>query len=751
MTHRNHRPALGLLRVTFAVALPLPAVVTLNAREGASVGLTAPAPSISKVTKAADAVDEQWWAGVQRALARDEYHPRANDSGLQAPNRAHNLRTYFDPSGIRVHDRTAPGSPELVDLSLVALGRGASLEAVGRGLVQQVGTRVEIRRPGITEWFENSAQGLEQGFTLDARIKGSGPLVVELAVEHARAYLREDVIELVTDAGRRLQYAKLLAEDSQGRVLASRFDVPSPDRVRLIVEDADAVYPLLIDPALTGVPDARLESNQSDPQGLGTPEFGASVSGAGDVNGDGFADVIVGAPGWDGGEASEGAAFVFLGSAAGIVGADPFTAHARIESNQSTAELGTVSGAGDVNGDGFDDVIVGAHNYTDTLPGTGLKVDGAAFVFLGSAAGIRGTNPATAHAHIAANKLESELGAIVSGAGDVNGDGFDDIIVAAPEQGHDFPADTNIPPNQKSGQAGAALVFHGSAAGITGTGFLDADAVLLPYEPSDLEDPVELASFGGVAGAGDVNGDGYDDVLVGGSDVFLFLGSQAGIVGRDPTTAQSRIQSDQPELSWNLEVDPAGDVNGDGFDDVLLGAPLREFVRHTRDQKGAAYVFLGGPAGIVGSTLAQAHAAFFGSILAEWVGGSVAAAGDVDRDGFDDVLVAAREYFGSLFNEGVAYLFRGSLSGITARTLVDADARLEARQSGGRRSGPPRLQRVRRRRYQRRWFRGRDHGEGVLRRRAAGRGRRVHLLRRPARRKPESAAGRCRRRKSSCL
>jgi hypothetical protein len=624
--------------------------------------------------------DTEWWSGVQRGVAAHEYHPRVNHAGLQAVNRAHSLRTYFDGSGIRVHDRTAPAGTELVGLSLVEMGRRDGLRPVKAGTVHQVQGRVEIRRAGLTEWYENSARGLEQGFTIETRTEGHAPLVLELAVGRARAHLRGNAIELLTDAGRRLEYGKLLAEDSRGTVLASRLEVPSPDRVQLVIEDADAIYPLLIDPLLTGQPDARLESNQSDPEGHGTPEFGFSVSSAGDVNGDGFDDVIVGAPGWDGGQQGEGAAFVFLGSAGGIVGSDPSTAQAHLESNQPLAAFGvSVSGAGDVNRDGYDDVIVGANFYDSVLPGTQLGVTGAAFVFLGSPSGIQGRDPTTAHASVFANKHESEFGEIVAHAGDVNRDGFDDVIVCAPHQGHDFPPDSGIPPNQQSGEHGAVFVFHGSAQGIvSGTGITVADAVLLPYQLGPV-DPVVLAQFSRVAGA-DVNGDGFDDVLVGGNDVFLFLGSATGIVGRDPTTARSQIRGDaQTNL---VNVGSAGDVNADGFDDVLIGAPGRESVRFSQDEHGAAYVFLGGPGGIVGSQIADAHAAFFGSILAEWVGYSVDGAGDVDRDGFADIVLAARVYPGSLANEGVAYLFRGSAQGITARSLLDADARLEARQSG---------------------------------------------------------------------
>ena len=111
------------------------------------------------------------------------------------------------------------------------------------------------------------------------------------------------------------------------------------------------------------VPDTILESNQVHSGSFDPAQMGWSVGSAGDVNGDGFEDVIVGARGWDtpGGVFDEGAVFVFLGSASGIAGFDPSTAHAVIQSTGGNAEFGSsVAGAGDVNGDGFDDIIVGA-------------------------------------------------------------------------------------------------------------------------------------------------------------------------------------------------------------------------------------------------------------------------------------------------------------------------------------------------------------------------------------------------------
>ena len=161
--------------------------------------------------------------------------------------------------------------------------------------------------------------------------------------------------------------------------------------------------------------------------------FGSSVASAGDVNGDGYDDVIVGAPKWADGELNEGAAFLYLGSAASLTTTPAWSA----EGDQIAASFGTsVSTAGDVNGDGYDDVVVGARGLDGIQP----KV-GAALVYLGSASGTS-SSPGWI---VTSDQTGSAFGYSVATAGDVNGDGYDEVLVGAYKYALSGPA--RVPPS----------------------------------------------------------------------------------------------------------------------------------------------------------------------------------------------------------------------------------------------------------------------------------------------------------------
>jgi hypothetical protein len=346
--------------------------------------------------------------------------------------------------------------------------------------------------------------------------------------------------------------------------------------------------------------------------------FGVSVRTAGDVNGDGYDDVIVGAPGYD----NEGRVFVFHGSPAGLSKSPDWIA----ESGQAGADFGVRAGtAGDVNGDGYDDVIVGASLYEH-----GQINEGRVFVFHGSPAGLS----ARPDWSVESDQAVSDFGNWVGTAGDVNGDGYDDVIVGAPGYSN----------------GGRAYVYQGSPSGLSAT----ADWIAGPNQVN--------AYFGTVATAGDVNGDGFDDVVVGAQDydsgvgrAFAFHGSSSGL-----STSPDWTASEEHSIWFGRSVGTAGDVNADGYDDVIVGAPV---YANGQTSEGAAFAYFGSPIGL--------------STSPDWTaesnqedgqfGASVATAGDVNGDGYADVLVGADFYNHPEDNEGSSFLFHGSAGGLSTR------------------------------------------------------------------------------------
>lgn len=281
------------------------------------------------------------------------------------------------------------------------------------------------------------------------------------------------------------------------------------------------------------------------------------VSGAGDVNGDGYDDVIVGSPSFeaDGVDSPEGRALVFLGGPAGL------STHADWTHVGADADyLGnSVSSAGDVNKDGYDDVIVGAFIHA--------SFQGEALVFLGSATGLSSAPAWTVVGN--ASGSYPRFGAVVSSAGDVNGDGYGDVLVAT--RFYSNPED----------EEGAAFLYLGSPSGPSTSAAWIVEG-----------NRIDAAYGSSAAGAGDVNGDGYDDVVVGSTGLggplaraYLYLGSPSGL-----SMIPTRAIEHAPSQGFGDSVAGSGDLNGDGFDDWIVGAPR---LTNGQANDGAAFAYFG--------------------------------------------------------------------------------------------------------------------------------------------------------------
>lgn len=424
-------------------------------------------------------------------------------------------------------------------------------------------------------------------------------------------------------------------------------------------------------------------------------QFFGRINSAGDVNGDGFDDLIIGARYASPHGLASGAAYVVFGGATRLAALDAAdgSVDATIWLSQLNGANGfqlsgvaaydeagfSVASAGDINGDGFDEVIVGA-------PGAdphGLY-SGAAYVVFGKAAGfaanvdlssLSGNNSGF---RMNGGSFRDYAGWSVSSAGDMNGDGLDDIIVGATEA-RDTPLDT----------PGFYLVFPSSPVGYPPVLEL---ANLNGFNGYRFIGPANDANGYSVASAGDVNGDGFNDIIVGaitGGDnvegaAYVVFGGQAKLTGFDlqDGTRDGRISLSLLDGTNGFRLEgesrndragrnvAAGDINGDGFSDLIIGAEQAEPPAHDNPygyNTGAVYVVYGAPSFAAHVELSSLNGSngfrIEGDDAGNWAGWSVDSVEDFNGDGFDDVLFSTFEPWPG---NGTSYLLFGKAGGFAA-------------------------------------------------------------------------------------
>jgi hypothetical protein len=409
-------------------------------------------------------------------------------------------------------------------------------------------------------------------------------------------------------------------DDYAGYAVAAVGDLTGDGRSEVLIgapledvqaEDAGAFY--LIDGASdsTDLDEAAIAIIYGNFTGDG---IGQSVAAVGDLDADGYPDFIVGSPSISLDDTSDGGAFVFYGPLTGSSTVEQTVDYTIVGAHASSVTAYSMDTAGDFNGDGFPDVLIGAYGQLDRddlYPGAAhilygpinsdVSLDG------GSDVEMMGITP------------DSWTGYAVAGLGDINGDGFDDVALGAPLESGD------------KGSEGMVYIIYGGESIVSDDVDDYAGAILIGAEAS---------VFTGIAldGGEDADGDGYDDFLV--SD----FAERTWVINGEELKGEVLITDVYDGLLYGevygdysgFSISFAGDVDGDGSADVLVGAPNNA---DTAADSGSVYLFYGPLSGTRFGYAADVR--FRGSGGGDLAGNDVTGGEDITGDGLDDVLIGA--------------------------------------------------------------------------------------------------------------
>jgi hypothetical protein len=492
------------------------------------------------------------------------------------------------------------------------------------------------RGNGIEEYYKNTYEGIEQVFVLKNKPEGSGDLVLsgKIFMKDLKPKVNsaESISFITTEDYLAFNLDHLKVYDSNNKEFKAKMSLIDENNgsylFKIIVDDAGAVYPLTVDP-LSSTPDWSAQMSVADTW------FGKFVSEAGDVNGDGYGDVLAAS------YENNGGVYAYYGSSLGLSGGSSAVTDGHQWSKApGNYHLGyNISVAGNINGDrhstldsdgdgiknDFDDIIVG-----DTNQNTG---DGLISIYNGSVTGLSSSASRT----INGDGIET-FGFSVADAGDVNNDGYDDVLVGAPNHAYMSVSDR-----------GRAYLYLGSSSGVGAT---SAWAIR----------GVSGADYFGfaVSGVGDINRDGCSDVAVGAPGVgngrvYLYYGCGMGCSCTTGFLSASPLTFDSPSVA-NFGISLASaDLNKDGYLDLAVGASGASNPSWSGGS-GAVYVYYGNSTGL-NSTVGWIYT----NATSPGLGYSISSAGDVNGDACDD-LVAGSWSFATGFY-GNAHLFYGCNAG----------------------------------------------------------------------------------------
>ncbi len=589
----------GRVGVHFISAIALLGVGCGGSGAGQDDAVTPTVSAAAEPDAAPRDASEAWLDVVSERIEVGQYRFLQDGADFRARTVAERLVTRFDSEGAHVAtgERDDAQTSE-VTLRLSSWGRAGGEQEAGKAAPTLGGCtdtarvdaegkcleRLEFVRGDLLEWWENSSRGLQQGFTLARKPNGAGRVRLLIDVTGATVLATGDgSLALERPDGSTVSYDELAVFDADGNWVASQLEIVD-GRIAIGFDDAAARYPITVDPIVTTTWETYSTIDTSAPS-----SYGQTAAGLGDVNGDGFDDFAVGAPAEG---ASKGSVYVFHGSATG-----PAMTAAKTFTGSGASLFGyALSGAGDVNGDGFGDMIVG-----EPMAPNGIGT-GSASLFLGSASGFN-----TAPTVIPAQRPGSRFGQSVACAGDIDGDHYADVIIGAPLATYVVAGE------------GAVHVYRGGAGAFN----------VVPVV--NIAGGVANAAFGfSVAGVGSFDGDGLSDVVVGAP-----FQNQMGAV----KFFKGKTSAPYLELGWTdvgtqlgesfgESVAPTGDANGDLRADFVVGAPTFDY--GTSTNAGRLFVYSGN----VLSTKDFREERKLANVL--FYGRNMRGAGDVNGDGKGD-------------------------------------------------------------------------------------------------------------------